>query len=84
MLIVLAACGCSTVVENPTQNPKIETLNPAKNEKCSKKFKMKLIMPVTSECSTVAENLSHDPNIGGSNQATGTRREIMTENNIHN
>jgi hypothetical protein len=29
MLIVLAASGCSIVLENPTQNPKIETLNPA-------------------------------------------------------
>ncbi len=38
MVIVLAASGCSIVVENPTQNPKIETLNPAKNENCPKKF----------------------------------------------
>ncbi len=41
-------------------------------------------MLAASGCSTVAENLSRDPKIGGSNLATGTRREIMTENNTHN
>jgi hypothetical protein len=86
MLIVLAASGCSTVLEKPTQNLKIETLNPAsagsKNEKCPKKFRMKLIMLA---CSKVEENSTHDPKIGGSNQATGVWMDIMAKrvNYVH-
>jgi hypothetical protein len=56
---------------------KVQILPLSPGEKIGKKLKIELIMPVTSECSTVAENLSRDPNIGGSNQATGTRKKII-------